>query len=220
MSVPHLIYSGKYRLGLICSGFLFLVAGFAPLASAHAGDEIDASHAVHIAEVARHFSFSEDWIKAILQQESGGKEDAVSPKGAMGLMQLMPDTWADMKLRHDLGDDPFDPRDNVFAGTAYLSFLWDRYGTIEAMLAAYNAGPTRYEDVLQGGRSLPAETVSYVEDLAPTLRGTIPFSQQQFASDWRDAELFVGQKGRDDQFGKVGSEPHASGLFVFEAFAD
>nr|WP_319515150.1 lytic transglycosylase domain-containing protein [uncultured Cohaesibacter sp.] len=220
MSVPYLVCSGKHRVGLICSGFLFLVASFAPLALARAREEIAASYAVHIVEAARHFSFPEDWIIAILQQESGGKEDAVSPKGAMGLMQLMPDSWTDMKLRHDLGDDPFDPHDNVFAGTAYLSFLWDRYGTIEAMLAAYNAGPTRYEDALQNRRSLPAETQSYVADLAPTLRDTITSSHRQFVNDWRETELFVGQKGRDDQFGKVGFEPHASGLFVFEALAD
>ncbi|WP_319529511.1 lytic transglycosylase domain-containing protein [uncultured Cohaesibacter sp.] len=220
MSVHHHISSEKHRAALLCSGFLFLVASVAPLASTRAGEAIAASYVVHIAEAARHFSFPEDWIKAILQQESVGKEDAVSPKGAMGLMQLMPDTWTDMKLRHDLGDDPFDPRDNVFAGTAYLSFLWDRYGTIEAMLAAYNAGPTRYEDALQGGRSLPAETVSYLEDLAPILRDKITSSQRQFVSDWREAELFASQEGRDDQFGKVGFGPHASGLFVFEALAD
>ncbi len=220
MSVHHHISSEKHRAALLCSGFLFLVASVAPLASTRAGEAIAASYAVHIAEAARHFSFPEDWIKAILQQESVGKEDAVSPKGAMGLMQLMPDTWTDMKLRHDLGDDPFDPRDNVFAGTAYLSFLWDRYGTIEAMLAAYNAGPTRYEDVLQNSGNLPAETQSYVADLAPTLRETIPFSQRQFVSDWREADLFVGQKGRDEQFGKVDLEPRPSGLFVFEALAD
>ncbi|WP_319530427.1 lytic transglycosylase domain-containing protein [uncultured Cohaesibacter sp.] len=220
MTVRHHISSVKQRVGLICSGFMFLAASFSPLASARAREEIAASYAVHIAEAARHFSFPEDWIIAILQQKSGSKEDAVSPKGAMGPMQLMPDTWSDMKLLHDLGDDPFDPRDNVFAGTAYLSFLWHRYGTIEAMLAAYNAGPTRYEDVLQNRRSLPAETQSYVADLAPTLRDTITFSQRQFVSDWRETELFAGQKGRDDQLGKVGFEPHASGLFVFETLAD
>ena len=199
---------------------MFLAASFAPLTLARAREEIAASYAVHIAEAARHFSFPEDWIIAILQQESGGKEDAVSPKGAMGLMQLMPDTWTDMKLRHDLGDDPFDPRDNVFAGTAYLSFLWDRYGTIEAMLAAYNAGPTRYEDALQNSRGLPAETQSYIADLAPTLRGTVPFSQQQLASDWREAELFAGRQGRDEQSGKADLEPSDKGLFVFETLAD
>ena len=220
MSIPHLICSGKHRVGLICSGFLFLVASFAPLTLARAREEIAASYAVHIAAAARHFSFPEGWIIAILKQESESKEDAVSPKGAMGLMQLMPETWADMKLRHDLGDDPFDPRDNVFAGTAYLSFLWDRYGTIEAMLAAYNAGPTRYEDALQNRRSLPAETQSYVTDLAPTLRDTITSRQQQLVSDWRDAELFAGQKGRDERSGKVDLEPRSSGLFVFEALAD
>ena len=220
MTVRHHISSVKQRVGLICSGFLFLAASFAPLTLARAGEVIAASYAVHIAEAARHFSFPEDWIIAILQQESGGKEGAVSPKGALGLMQLMPDTWADMKLRLDLGDDPFDPRDNVFAGTAYLSFLWDRYGTIEAMLGAYNAGPTCYEDALQGGRSLPAETKFYVADLAPTLRDTITSSQRPFVSDWRDAELFVGQRGRNDQLGKVDLERSAKGLFVFEALTD
>ena len=70
---------------------------------------------------------------------------AVSPAGALGLMQIMPDTWAELRARYRLGRDPFDPRDNIIAGTAYLREMWDRYGNVAAMLAAYNAGPGAVE---------------------------------------------------------------------------
>ncbi|MGH1557443.1 lytic transglycosylase domain-containing protein [Caulobacter segnis] len=72
--------------------------------------------------------------------ESGGDPRAVSPKGAMGLMQLMPGTWRDLSVQHDLGADPFDRRANVLAGAAYLRQLFDRFGR-KGFLAAYNAGP-------------------------------------------------------------------------------
>ena len=75
-----------------------------------------------------------------MQAESGGEMRAVSPKGAMGLMQIMPDTWAELRSRYGLGADPYDPHDNIMAGTAYLRELHDRFGE-RGFLAAYNAGP-------------------------------------------------------------------------------
>jgi hypothetical protein len=96
-----------------------------------------------------------------MQAESAGDVRARSKKGAMGLMQIMPATWTMLRNRLGLGDDPFDPRDNILAGAAYLRDLHDRYAT-RGFLAAYNAGPVRYEDHLMGRRSLPAETVDYV----------------------------------------------------------
>ncbi len=92
----------------------------------------------------------------------------------MGLMQVMPDTWAGLRVRHGLGRDPYDPRDNILAGTAYLREMFDRYGNVGAMLAAYNAGPGRYDEHRATGRPLPAETRAYVAALAPILGGAAP----------------------------------------------
>src|SRR3546814_10750089 len=73
-------------------------------------------------------SIPEDWIYAVMRVESGGRIGAVSSAGAMGLMQLMPGTWARQRARFSLGSDPFDPRDNIIAGTSYLREMYDRYG--------------------------------------------------------------------------------------------
>ncbi len=80
-------------------------------------------------------------VVAVLRAESAGDVRAVSSAGAMGLMQVMPDTWAGLRVRHGLGRDPYDPRDNILAGTAYLREMFDRYGNVGAMLAAYNGRP-------------------------------------------------------------------------------
>ncbi|WP_442869918.1 lytic transglycosylase domain-containing protein [Bradyrhizobium sp. CCBAU 11361] len=104
----------------------------------------------------------------MIDVESGGKVNAVSTRGALGLMQIMPQTWIDLSVRHDLGLDPFDPHDNIVAGTAYLREMLDRFGT-EGFLAAYNAGPKRYEEHLVAGRTLPDETQAYVRRLAVLL---------------------------------------------------
>jgi len=105
-----------------------------------------------------------------MDAESAGDVHAVSRKGAMGLMQIMPDTWSELRTRYDLGRDPFDPRDNILAGTAYLRDMHDRYGS-PGFLAAYNAGPQRYDEYLAGVRALPAETRAYVAMLAPLVGG-------------------------------------------------
>src|SRR5579883_320003 len=122
-----------------------------------------------VAEAALRFGIPTSWITAVMQAESRGVVRAVSPKGAMGLMQIMPDTWSGLRSRYGLGADPFDPHDNILAGAAYLRELHDRYGAI-GFLAAYNAGPGRYEDHLATGHPLPAETQAYVAALAPLLR--------------------------------------------------
>ena len=134
----------------------------------------------------------------MLRAESAGDVRAVSSAGAMGLMQVMPDTWAGLRVRYQLGRDPYDPRDNILAGTAYLREMWDRYGDVAAMLAAYNAGPARYDEHRAKGRPLPAETRAYVASLAPVLRGERPSKIALVASqplDWREAAVFVLRDG-------------------------
>ncbi|MCD1635453.1 lytic transglycosylase domain-containing protein [Martelella mediterranea] len=151
--------------------------------------------AAHIAKAAQRFGIPERWIVAVMGAESAGDARAVSHAGAQGLMQVMPATWDDLRIRHRLGSDPFDPRDNILAGAAYLREMYDRYGTIPAMLAAYNAGPDRYDEYLATGRPLPAETRAYVDLLAPALGATVPSPGAPAAPspppDWREAPLFV-----------------------------
>ena len=109
-------------------------------------------YAAYTAEAAQRFRIPGAWIDAVLRAESAGNPRAVSPAGAMGLMQVMPGTWAGLRTRYRLGADPFEPRDNILAGTAYLREMLDRYGDVGAMLAAYNAGPDRVDDHLAIGR--------------------------------------------------------------------
>jgi len=151
--------------------------------------------AAHIAEAARRFGIPEGWIWAVIRVESRGNPRAMSPAGAMGLMQLMPATWATLRARYGLGADPFDPRDNIMAGGAYLRAMHDRYGDPTAMLAAYNAGPGRYDDYLSRGRPLPAETIAYVAQLSGLVGGST--DTQLVAAPpsdplaWRRAGLFI-----------------------------
>lgn len=114
-----------------------------------------------IAEAAHRFGLPPHWIRAVMKQESGFNPRATSRAGAMGLMQVMPATYAELRRRHGLGPDPYDPRDNVMAGVAYLRELHDRFG-LEGMLPAYNAGPGRYLQHRDQGRPLPLETRDYV----------------------------------------------------------
>jgi soluble lytic murein transglycosylase-like protein len=125
--------------------------------------------AVHVRDASQRFGVSEDWIHAVIRIESAGRTRAVSTAGAMGLMQLMPGTWARQRARFALGNDPFDPRDNILAGTAYLREMYDRYGAA-GFLAAYNAGPGRYEEWRDRGRPLPLETRRYVAAIAALLQ--------------------------------------------------
>src|SRR3546814_16653093 len=122
--------------------------------------------AAHVAEASQEFGIPEDWIYAVMRVESGGRIGAVSSAGAMGLMQLMPGTWARQRARFSLGRDPFDPRDNIIAGKSYLREMYDRSGAA-GFLAAYNAGPGRCEEYPRRGRTVPAETVNYFARIDP-----------------------------------------------------
>lgn len=129
----------------------------------------------YIREAAGRYGVPEQWVRAVMRQESGGQEQAVSSAGAMGLMQLMPATYEELRDRYGLGEDPFDPHNNVLAGTAYIRELSDRYGA-PGFLAAYNAGPGRLDRYLAGSSSLPDETVNYVAAITPNLGTSVPLS--------------------------------------------
>ncbi len=204
--------------GICCRAAILLVSGWPLLAPAAAVVAQDAPVSVfvseqrvaaHIAEASQRFRIPEDWIRTVLAAESAHDVRAVSDAGAIGLMQVIPDTWAELRARYSLGDDPYDPRDNVLAGTAYLREMLDRYGSIGAMLAAYNAGPGRYDEYLATGRPLPAETRAYVSKLAPIL-GAEPLpggaaTLPPLPTDWREAPLFVGPAGGSSPAGPMQS---------------
>lgn len=122
-----------------------------------------------IRDAGERFGVPAAWIVAVMRRESGFDARAVSPAGAVGLMQLMPQTYAELRVRYGLGADPFRPQDNVLAGAAYLREMYDRFGA-DGFLAAYNAGPGRYAQHLSG-RGLPSETQVYVARLAPAIAG-------------------------------------------------
>lgn len=128
----------------------------------------------YIQEAAQRVGFPAHWVRAVMRQESGGRlvladgSLVTSPAGAMGLMQIMPATWDRLRPRLGLGADPYEPRDNILAGTAYLKEMYDRFGSPN-FLAAYNAGPDRVALYLVGAKILPDETENYIARIAPEL---------------------------------------------------
>jgi Transglycosylase SLT domain len=162
-------------------------------ATIHAIDRFTA----FIAEASRRFDVPTPWIRAVMHVESVGDVRARSPKGAMGLMQIMPETYAALRARYALGSNPYDPRDNILAGAAYLHEMHDRYGA-PGFLAAYNAGPRRYEEHLRTGRPLPMETQRYVAMLAPIVDGGQMDDRPFVVADvgaWLHQLLFPAQPG-------------------------
>ncbi|UVO30268.1 lytic transglycosylase domain-containing protein [Bradyrhizobium arachidis] len=193
------------------------------------------SYTAFLTEASRRFALPEHWIRAVLQVESSGNVGAVSSRGALGLMQIMPQTWVELRTRYDLGVDPFDPHDNILAGTAYLREMLDRFGS-EGVLAAYNAGPKRYQAYLATGRPLPQETKIYVarlvrligikqhEHATVGIRQTVPWRQAALFFDrsdgsWVDARStsalgFMNSPKSSPNMGALTLEPGASRLFV------
>ena len=192
-------------LGSMLCAVMVLAASMLPCSAAYAGQASPVTHrasgksfhpfAEFVTEASRRFAIPEHWIRAVMRVESGEKSRARSQKGATGLMQIMPKTWAELRARHSLGADPYDPHDNILAGVAYIRELCDRYGA-PGFLAAYNAGPGRYERHLATGRPLPAETQAYVATLAPMIKSTridvhISAVERSFA--WANSSLFAAR---------------------------
>ena len=153
-------------------------------------------YAAYVAEASQRFGVPVAWIRAVMRAESAGDRQAISSAGAMGLMQIMPATWTELRVRYRLGSNPYDSRDNILAGTAYLRELYDRYGS-PGFLAAYNAGPGRYEASLSG-RPLPAETRAYISAIAPIIDSGEIASPVMVATvdapGWTRAPLFIAQR--------------------------
>ncbi len=122
-----------------------------------AQDAYPSAYDEHIERYARDYGVRPNLVRAVIQVESAYNPRAISPKGAMGLMQLMPQTAAENGVRF-----PFNPAENIRGGVAYLRSLLDRYGGNEELsLAAYNAGPGAVEKY---GNTVPPyrETQQYV----------------------------------------------------------
>lgn len=191
--------------------------------------------ATTVSEASRRFGIPAAWIRAVMQAESVSDVHATSPKGAMGLMQIMPKTWAELRRRYHLGADPYSPHDNIMAGAAYLRELYDRYGS-PGFLAAYNAGPARWEEHLATGRPLPGETRRYLAKLVPTVRdgaGDDATLLASVARSWTKASLFphhstdavarasdadrlhgASRSGASSAQDWTGLAPHSDGLFA------
>ena len=137
-------------------------------------------------EAAARCGVPVEWIERVMQAESAGLTrlgggPITSRAGAMGLMQLMPATWAEMRSRIALGVDPHDPHDNILAGSCYLRMMYDRFG-YPGLFAAYNAGPGRYADHLTTGRPLPGETRRYLAKQLGSGTGPMPVGMPPVAT--------------------------------------
>ena len=136
----------------------------------------------YVVEASRRFDVPDVWIREVMHVESGGYQFrssgalTTSPVGAMGLMQLMPETYDEVRARYSLGDDAYDPHNNILAGAAYVREMYDAFGS-PGFLAAYNAGPARLSDYLLHNRPLPDETRRYVYMIGTRIAGTWPVSR-------------------------------------------
>lgn len=167
----------------------------------------------YVAEASARFAVPPDWIWDVIAVESAGRTmrggvPITSSAGAMGLMQLMPGTWREMRALHGLGADPHEPRDNILAGTAYLRAMYERFG-YPGMFAAYNAGPRRYAAYLAGRAALPAETRTYVRRVAGVVASRPRLATASPERARAAPALFaVGQaNGREPRLDSTGADP-------------
>ena len=167
-----------------------------------------------IRDASRRFGLPEAWIRAVMAAESGARQTLdgqpiTSSAGAMGLMQVMPETYDEMRLRYGLCADPYDPRDNILAGVAYLRLLYDRYG-YPGFFAAYNAGPARVDDYVMRSIPLPEETRRYLLSINPPLLETIDAKYpRQLAQRFDNASQAAAMPSNKALFVPLGAVPVA-----------
>lgn len=166
-----------------------------------------------VAEASLRFGVPVPWIERAMQVESAGRttiagRPVVSPTGAMGLMQLMPTTWRALQKRLGLGADPFDPHDNILAGTFYLRLMYDRFG-YPGLFAAYNAGPGRYAAYVAGRKGLPRETRAYLASVVGRTGGPRTEIARRLP-----APLFAVVAAPQDQETPGGERPEPRALFA------
>ena len=187
------------------------IACLALPASASLADARDANGcATYAQEAAARAALPLEMVTRVMRAESGGNALAVSPRGAIGCMQIVPATWATLTTRYGLGTDQFDARMNMIAGALYLAELRTRFG-IPGAYAAYNAGPQRYIRFAANGVPLPAETVAYAARLGGAGAGIIKADVQ---ARWQQAALFVA---RGSGMTKAGLAPPTSTADAGEA---
>ncbi len=171
----------------------------------------------YIREASKRFDVPDRWIREVMRQESGGSlyhggRLVTSGAGAMGLMQVMPNTYDELRERYNLGSDPYDPHENILAGTAYLREMYDIYGS-PGFLAAYNAGPTRLDDYLSNNRTLPDETRKYVAAIGPRLADASPNRRspaEQYAMNELPTSIPAGTR-----YGRNGAPPVSASSFAY-----
>jgi soluble lytic murein transglycosylase-like protein len=166
----------------------------------------------YVAEASLRYGVPIDWIERVTHGESAGRtmlngRPIRSRAGAIGLMQLMPGTWAMLRGLASLGPDPDNPRDNILAGTLYLRMMYDRFG-YPGLFAAYNAGPARFAAYLASRGSLPAETIAYVRKVGAV--------SSRVGSISEPARLFaVGESSPPSQSRPTSRQPETA-LFVIK----
>lgn len=220
-ALPLTAASTTARFRLIGTGLLILSLSLTP-GPADAQDRRPAAAdplSVLVSEAAVRFGIPETWIRSVMRVESAFDPRALSSAGAMGLMQVMPQTYAELRVRYGLGADPYLPRDNIMAGAAYLREMYDRFGA-GGFLAAYNAGPARYEQFL-AGRALPQETRLYVAKLNPLVAGLAPQSPSSSVTIAPIPTLFAPIGGQLNDAGTVAApapprpvDPAAASIFA------
>ncbi len=154
----------------------------------------------YIAEASRRYAIPETWIREVMRAESAGcthldARPITSHAGAMGLMQIMPATWAELRQRHGLGNDPHDSRDNILAGAAYLREMHDQVG-VPGAFAAYHAGPGRYAAHVLHGAPLPPETRRYLAQVSAAVGLGGPARIAESADAPRDALFAISRAPR------------------------
>ena len=173
---------GVWGIALLPVCQVMFVVGLGAVVEASRGIAADLAHVPYagmIRSAAEAHDLDPALVAAVVQQESNFNPDAISPVGAMGLMQLMPATAAELGLTR-----PFDAAANLDTGAAYLAWLLGRYDSVELALAAYNAGPGRVDAcqcIPQNG-----ETPGYVRDvLAAAERYRLPAIALPYRGDYR-----------------------------------